>query len=199
MATDADELKSREIFALEAKLAIARGEPVTKEARAAANLYDRDLVESALKAFPRTRYSLLSGKQMKQLNDIEATYKIPVGAGSDVNLIEIIRWFHDFLARNGAKLSKLKEADDKLLANREEKSILEIRQMQAQIAKIEADVERKRASAISVEEVRRSLAWLSAELRKLGERLGKRFGVDAQLALNETLERIETSLAEDLA
>lgn len=198
MATDAEDAKQREILALEAKLAIARGQGVTAEHRKLADRYDRDLIEAALVAFPRTRYSLLAGKQLKQLNDIEAQYGVPVGSGADVNLIEVLKWFHTFLAKNGAKLTKMKEADERTLQARDEMSALQIRQMQAQIAKIEADVERKRASAISVEEVRKSLAWLSAELRKLGERLGKRFGIDAQLALNETLERIEASLADEI-
>jgi hypothetical protein len=70
--------------------------------------------------------------------------------------------------------------------------------MQAQIMKIDNDVESRQAETISIAEVRKVLSWLAGELRKLGERLGKRFGPEAQIAMNESLIRIESSLADEL-
>ena len=200
MSTDAaaSDAKQLEIFALEAKLSIARGDKIAPEQRKAADRYDRELIDSYLTACPRGQYSTLVGKQIKQLGDIHATYGVPIEAGDDVNLIDVLRWFHEWLAKWGPRVKKNQLADEDAIAADREREKLELRRMQAQIAKIEADVERRRAESISIEEVRKTLAWLSAELRKLGERLGKRFGEDAQVAMNETLLRIEQSLAEEV-
>jgi uncharacterized protein (DUF2267 family) len=190
--------KQQQIFALTAKIELLRGQVVTPEQKQAAREYDRQLIDAYLHAIPRTQYMAISGKQIKSLNDIATTYGAPMAAGDDVDLVLVIRWFHEWLSTWGPRIKKQQMADEATLESDREREKLELRRMQAQIAKIESDVERRRSETISIEEIRKILSWLAGELRKLGERLGKRFGADAQIAMNEALARIEISLADDL-
>lgn len=191
--------KEQLIFALEAKILLARGKSVTPEQRDAAKQYDRDLIDGYLHNCPRGQYEQISGKQLKLLNDAAGTYGLPVGSGSDVDIVEVIRWFHSWLVEWGPRIKKNQLINEESAANEKEKEKLELRRMAAQIAKLELEVARRQSDNIPIEAVRKPLSWLAGELRKLGERLGKRFGPEAQVAMNEALARIEASLADEVA
>lgn len=193
-----DAATEQKIMALKAKIMLLRGNAVTTEQKQAAREYDQQIIDGFLHACPRTQYSALCGKQLKTLNENHSLYGLPVGSGEDVDIVKVIRWFHEYLSTWGSKVKKNQLLDEESTAAEKEREKLELRRMQAQILKIESEVERRRSESISIEEVRKALAWLAGELRKLGERLGKRFGPDAQIAMNESLARIETTLADEV-
>lgn len=193
---DADQQK--QIFALEAKIASIRGEKLTTEQSQAAREYDQNLIDHWLHNCKRTHYGDITGRSLKTLQDNRNVYGLPVGAGDSVDIVDVLRWFHDYLAKWGPKIQKHQLIDEESAKNEAEKDKLEMRRMAATIAKIELDVERRKAETISIQEVKKALAWLAGELRKLGERLGKKFGPDAQIAMNESLVRIEATLADEM-
>jgi hypothetical protein len=177
---------------------LLRGGNLTTEQKQAAREHDQQIIESFLHACPRTKYAAISGKQLKTLNENHSLYGLPVAAGEDIDIVEVIQWFHDYLSTWGSKIKKHQLMDEESQAAEREREKLELRRISAQINKIENDVERRQAETISIAEVRKVLSWLAGELRKLGERLGKRFGPEAQIAMNESLIRIESSLADEL-
>jgi phage terminase Nu1 subunit (DNA packaging protein) len=77
------------------------------------------------------------------------------------------------------------ETDDPLLDAGDSPGLERYRLAKAAIA--ELDLEERRGALIELAKVRAALSRWSTILRRLGERLAKRFGNDAAVALNETL------------
>ena len=73
---------------------------------------------------------------------------------------------------------------------------LELEKLEMSVKKLSVDLEAKAGSSISLQEVEAMFAWYEGELRRLGERLGKRFGPEAQTLFNSTLTRMAKLLDE---
>lgn len=185
--------QEKTIKALEAKLAIARGEADATGNKQLIAWYDKQVGLQWAASVPRSAYCAIAARQLSQLNDQAATYGLPIEAGSTVDLHKVLRWFHSFLSEWGPKISK-RQVISAAGTLEERKKELEIKQLEARIASIEADVARKQGESVPMAEVEKVLRWLSGELRKVGERMGKRFGREVQVLFNEQLERIENEL-----
>lgn len=188
--------KERAIRAHEASIARLKGEKLPTGGASDIAWLDKEIGTRFLKSCPRSFYAELVGKQLKSLNDQSATYGIPTKAGEDVNIIEVLKWFDGFLNEWGRRI-KQKLLDDENKSQRaEKKEQLELQQLELKLRGLAADLEKKAGAAIPIEEVERNFAWFEGELRRLGERLGKRFGSDAQKLFNSTLDRMAKSLYE---
>lgn len=95
----------------------------------------------------------------------------------------IVRWLrHEGPWRQRAK----PEADDPLLAADVDSPGLE-RYRLAKAALAEYDLEARKRELIEREKARATLARLASILRRLSERLGKRYGPDASIAVNNAV------------
>lgn len=184
---DAD--TKRSIAALEAKIALLKGEEPRGTWRRDVEWYDQQAFRQYAAAIPRTTYATMAAKQLKLLQDQAEKYGMPVEAGESVNLELVLRWFHQYVADNGPRIAARSE-----IAEQKEK--LELEQLEAKINNLRAEFERKAGTSISADEMDRIFAWWEGEIRKLGERLGKRFGRESQELLNATLDRMQKSLVE---
>lgn len=189
---DAPENQEKVIAALEVKLALARGhEPKIKNYGRLLSWYDQQSAWKVMEACPKAFYCKLSARQTKLIDDHAAAFGLPITSGS-VNLPRVIQWFHTYLAKWGPQIAKKRLSEDRLSELAERKMEAELEQINKKLISLSIDIQRKEGTAVAIEEVRAAFAWLSSEWRKFGERLGKRFGADAQRLLNEFLERIES-------
>lgn len=143
-----------------------------------------------IKPIPRTAYARISGKQIKSLNDLHIAYGLPVKPGENVDLEKVIRWFHDFLSEWGPKIKRKQLANEESAQRADRKEQLELAQLELRLKSLAADLEKKTKNSIPLDEIDKVFSWYESELRRLGERLGKRFGADAQTLFNTNLDRM---------
>jgi hypothetical protein len=191
-----DAERDRRIAALENKIALLRGQTLTSQQKREVDWLEADEIDRALRIFPRSKYCFLVGRQTTALNNAANTHGIPL-ANTTVDIPEVLRWFHEFLAaRSRKKADSTRDGDDEGDGVAKRKQALEMATFELKLKMLQADFEKKVGNSISADEVDRLFAWFEGELRKLGERLGKRFGSDAQNLFNDTLDRIGKHLEE---
>lgn len=179
------------IQALEAKLALAKGEKPKDESKRLVEWYDHQIAIGLMSQMPRKLYCKLSARQTAVITNQADTFGIPIIQGTTVDLFRVVQWFHNFVSEWGPKIRSGKIERDRLSEFAEKKIEAEIEAINTKLIAMKLDNEKKRGAAVPITEVRTSFTWLSVEWRKFGERLGKKFGPDSQRFLNEFLERLE--------
>jgi len=180
------------IRALEVKLALAKGqEPPEKNYERLVSWYDQQSSIELLNHMPRSFYCKLAARQTQVITSQADTFGIPINTGSSVNVFRVVQWFHSYVSEWGPKIRANRLEKDKLSELAEKKIEAEIEAINTKLIALQLDNEKKRGTAVPIAEVRTAFTWLSTEWRKFGERLGKKFGPDAQRLLNEFLERLE--------
>jgi hypothetical protein len=96
------------------------------------------------------------------------------------------------LAEWGPTINELQGAEGSL---RTEKLRREIELLERRSKSIELDIKNKQDEFIDRNTLRVRMEWLANKLRTVSERLGKRFGSEAQVLLNHALSQIEEELA----
>jgi hypothetical protein len=127
----------------------------------------------------------MSGRQTKVLNEQAALYGIPFG-GATINLNDVVRSLHDFLAANARKLS----ADDDLLGSGVPSPALErYREERAILARL--DRQERERQLVRRDEVRTGLARVAVILQAAGESLAREYGPGAAEIVAEALADAE--------
>ncbi len=185
----------REIAAVEARLKQLRGEPLSRQ-----NLRDVDWLENRDRArfvsqwqaaVPTGEYCQLAGRQHKLVDDAAGLYDLPLD-GPTVDLREAIRALHDLIASNAHRIRD-PHGDLEFAELKEEKLRQEIGKLEKENAKAAIDLDYARGNAIPRAAVRDGLVMLQAQLRTLGQVLG-RISPEARDALHDAL----TSLAAEI-
>lgn len=185
----------RRIRALEGKIALLKGQPIHNRVKADINWYDEQELKRCL-VIQRPIYCNLVNKQTTAVGNLAKTHGVPLG-GEVVDIQEVLVWFHGYISKWGRTCNGRGDGPDEQkedLARRKE--ALDLQTLEIKFKLLEADFQKKAGNAIAADEVDRLFAWFEGELRKLGERLGKRFGADAQELFNNTLDRIGRHLEE---
>lgn len=186
----------RQARALQAKSKELGGGKLTHTESEDAKWYTQELVRETLSSCPRGFFAQLAGKQIKSLTDQHATYGIPTPSGQNIDGLAVLAWLYTFLAEWGPKIKRKKAFEEEKATRSERKEELEIKQLEMKMKGLAADLERKTGNAIPLEELRKLFSWHESEMRRLGERLGKRFGAESQTMFNATLTRMATVLDE---
>lgn len=183
------------VAALTAKLKQAKGGDLTKSEISLVKKYDEIVAESnredALLNLPKGIYCKLSGRQQKVVDEQAVRYGIAID-GSKIDLYQVLKKFHDILAEWGPTINELQGAEGSL---RTEKLRREIELLERRSKSIELDIKNKQDEFIDRNTLRVRMEWLANKLRTVSERLGKRFGAEAQVLLNHALSQIEEELA----
>jgi hypothetical protein len=183
------------VAALTAKLKQAKGGDLTKSEISLVKKYDEIVAESnredALLNLPKGIYCKLSGRQQKVVDEQAVRYGLAID-GSKIDLYQVLKKFHDILAEWGPTINELQGAEGSL---RTEKLRREIELLERRSKSIEIDIKNKQDEFIDRNTLRVRMEWLANKLRTVSERLGKRFGADAQVLLNHALSQIEEELA----
>jgi hypothetical protein len=170
----------------EAQKRKAEGKLPTPQQQAAIKRADRDREERLrieyYKTVPQKHYIRLSGRQAKILNGQKALYGIPCSE-KIVNLFEVIKWFHDFLAQHGSKI--LKDQAEGLLGGPPTASLERLRLIKAK--REEFAFEREKGLWRISDETQQAWAIAAASLRQTFDTLQRQCGPEALAIVLEGL------------
>lgn len=136
---------------------------------------------------PQRIYRLLSGRQAKELQEQATRHGLPF-AGTSLDVVAIIRGFHDFLSRHRHRLATV-DSDEMHMRSGESPTLERWRLAKAKIAEIE--LEEKLETIILIDSVRDSLITMAHVLRGVSEKLQRQFGQAAADVLNEGFEDLD--------
>ncbi|MGA2032319.1 MAG: hypothetical protein ABSG68_08700 [Thermoguttaceae bacterium] len=125
-----------------------------------------------------------SGRQDKILNEQATRYGLPIG-GATIDLAAVVRWLHDFLARNARRLAGAEVDDAECPAN--SSPALERKRL-ADARRAELRYECEVRSWMPRHEIHAAHAAVASILRRAGESLLREFGAAAQKTLNDALD-----------
>ncbi|MEZ6072261.1 MAG: hypothetical protein R3C10_18880 [Pirellulales bacterium] len=187
----ADRLQRQEAAAALRKL--TAGEKLTKSEQQTLRRYEKQQEEDRrwqyYASIPQKHWRQMSGRQTKVINEQAKRYGIPFG-GASINLADVVRALHDFLAENAWKLSQ----DEALLAGDGSSSpaLERYREERALLARLDR-LEREE-QLVARDQVREGLARIAGLLRTAGETLERRHGAEAADVLREALEEAEREI-----
>jgi hypothetical protein len=168
---------------------VMAGEPLTAQERAALKRFEKTKEEKLrwqyYASIPQKHWRQMSGRQAKVLNEQASLYDIPFG-GAVVNLPDVVKAFHDFLADNYKKLA---EEDDLLRGDAASPALERYREERAAMARLDR-LERER-QLLPRADVRQGLGRLATMLRGMGDTLQREFGLAARELLEETLDDVQ--------
>ena len=133
---------------------------------------------------PNRVYRLLSGRQSKVLLEQSERHGLPV-AGASLDLLAIIRAFHDLLSRHRHRLLT-EDPDETLMKSGEGPTLERWRLAKAQLA--ELDVQERIGNLADMDAVRFGFGILANILRGVGEKLQRHFGEGAADIFNNGIE-----------
>ena len=166
---------------------------LNKEESAALRRHEREKEERLRWQYyadiPQKHWRQMCGRQTKVLNEQAARYGIPFG-GPTINLSQVARALHDFLANNAAKLSR---DDDPLMSGSGSVALERYREERAAMARL--DRMEREGSLLPRDDVREAMGRIAAMIRGAGEALQRHFGQAAADILLDSLDDAEREIA----
>jgi hypothetical protein len=182
------------VAALEAKLKQAKGQVLTASETSLARRYDEAIAievrDDFLLNLPKGIYCKLAGRHQRVVDDQAVRYEMPID-GPKIDLFQVLKKFHDILGEWGPTIRELQGEEGSL---RTEKLRKEIELLERRSKSIELDIKNKQNEFIDRATLRIRMDWFSNKLRSFSEKLGRRFGGDAQVLFNTLLTQIEEDL-----
>jgi hypothetical protein len=161
-------------------------EELSAAERAALKRYEREKEERQqwrhYTSIPQKHWRQMSGRQTKVLQEQAERYDLPFG-GATVNLPELVRKLHNFLAANALKLSR---EDDLLMQGAPSPALEDFRRERATMARLDR-LEREN-QLIPRDQARQVLGRMAMIQRSGGEGFGKQYGPAALAMFNEILD-----------
>lgn len=182
-------LTERKIRATMAELAILRGETLTDIQRADASWLDhirrKQITGEVLADLPKDIYCQMASQPRSNVDDHAKSFGIPL-SGRSVDLFAVIKAFHELIAKNKKALFAGEESNNL----KDEKVKFEVASIRRKSELLNLQLKERKRELVNRDEVLEKLSWISKRLRSLGDRIGKTFGPEAQLAVNEFLEEM---------
>jgi len=192
---NAEQLAQEEIRSLELRIKqLKTGSLNSKETNLLAAWTKRhreEIREELFRDVPKNVYCDLAGRQRKSVDEFGVNYSIPVN-GPVINLYAAIQSLHTRVSELASVARPYEDVDDIELER--EKLKQEIGKLKRQSEVLDIDIKTRMNELVSRELVIDKLNWLSGQLRALGAQLHRVGGPDAQIALNEFLEKIAEEL-----
>ena len=165
---------------------VMSGQQLTKNEQRDLRRFERDKEEKLrwqyYASIPQKHWIKMSGRQAKVLIEQALRYGIPSG-GATVDLSTVIRAWHDFLAKNAAKLAS---ESDPMLVGGSSPALEQYREEKAKMARMDR-LERER-ELIPRHQARDTLSKAGGFIRAAGEKLHLQFGSSAAEILFEALD-----------
>jgi hypothetical protein len=182
------------IPALEAKLKHAKGLDLTRAEESLIKKYDLKVAiqnrDDFLLACTKQVYCKLADRHRSVVDEHARTYKIPADRPM-IDLYQVLKRFHEIISEWGPVIRQLEGEEGAL---RIEKARMENELLRKKITAADLDIKSKQDEYISRDNLRIRMEWLGNRLRSLSERLGKRFGGEAQVIFNLELARIDEEM-----
>lgn len=141
-----------------------------------------EILLAALAALPKGLYCQLAGRQQKVVDEHARRHQLPL-IGDTVDLFRAVKSLHDLLSEHGDRIVEQTNLAKQLVEE-------EIAHRRAKRRIQELEYEKKADSLVSRVELNQKLAAWSQKLRAFGEFLGREYGRDAQLQLNDLLTAV---------
>lgn len=186
--------------AIDQQLAIAaldknrRGEVPSREEREALKRFeerrDEELRIAHFAGVRKKDWREWSGRQDKILNEQAARYGIPIG-GATIDIRDVAKWLHDFLAENARRLTN-PESDDDEYAGCSSPNLEKYRKARAlrEHLAYECDLQQW----IARDQVHAGMAIIAGIMRTANEALLRQFGANAQKILNKAWDNVEREI-----
>ena len=172
-------------------------EELDKQERAALRRHEKEKEERLRWQYysdiPQKHWRQMSGRQTKVLNEQAARYGIPFG-GPTINLSQVARALHDFLADNALKLSR---DDDPLMSGSGSVALERYREERAAIARL--DRMEREGSLLPRDEVREAMGRVASMIRGAGDALQRHYGQAAAEILTDALDDAEREIIRTFA
>jgi hypothetical protein len=188
------ELRRRAALALQKQ---GRGEKLSRDEENALKKLrearDKSERERLCSRVPKKVYREWSGhRQHKVLDEQAERYGLPV-LGDTVDIRAVIKWLHEFLAKQKYRL--LADDDDGVGMP----ASTEVERVQIELIKVRTDRERVKLEAdlgelVRVSIVRAVLLQLASQLRAAGDRAERDYGRDARDLLNGVVEAVAAGI-----
>jgi len=133
---------------------------------------------------PKSIYADWAGVQIKQLHDVADTYGAPLRPAA-IDLPALVRWLHEFVAANSAKLRRKGDGTDGDWREQERREQF----LLSRLKRLE-----KAGTLVSVDEVHEMHSRFIAALRGLGDRLERQHGGAARDMLSDTLDAFDREM-----
>lgn len=160
-------------------------EALTQQERQALKRHEKQKEETQrwqyYRSIPQKHWREMSERQTKVINEQAARYGIPFG-GASIDLPNVVKALHDFLADNAQKLARV---DDTLLSGPSSPALERYREERAELARLDR-LERQR-KLLPRDEVREALGRIATILRSAGDVIKRQFGTAAVEILHEAL------------
>jgi hypothetical protein len=165
---------------------------LTAPERAALKRHERDKEERLrwrhYASIPQKHWRQMSGRQTKVLHEQARRYGLPLG-GPTINLPELARALHDFLADNAPRLAR---DQDELLSGGPSPALERYREERALLARL--DRLGRQGQLLPRQQVRSALGRIASILRGAGESLQQQYGAAARELLDEALDDAEAEV-----
>ncbi|MCA9016785.1 MAG: hypothetical protein KDA77_15740 [Planctomycetaceae bacterium] len=175
---------------------VTNGETPTVQERSALKRYEKEQEEQRrwqyYGSIPQKHWRQMSGRQTKVLHEQAERYGIPF-AGRTINLNDVVRALHDFLAANARRLGENDSEDDLLYSSSGSPALERYREERAKLAKLDR-LERE-STLVPRDEIRTGLVQIAGILRTAGEALQQNYGNGASEILNEALDDADAAIA----
>jgi hypothetical protein len=167
-----------------------RGESPTREERDALRRYeeahDETLRIKHYSSIRKKEWVEWSGRQVKVINEQAERYGAPIG-GATIDIRNVAKWLHDFLAQNSRRLSN-PDNDDPDYAGCSSPALEQFREVRTK--REELAYERDLKIWIRRDDVRKGFIIIADRMKKANEALLKQFGAKAQKILNDAWEDV---------
>jgi hypothetical protein len=164
---------------------LKKGATPTPQEAAALKRYEKQREEQLrwqyYATIPQKHWRQMSGRQTKVINEQAERYGIPFG-GKTVDLSDVVRGMHDFLATNAVKLAR---DGDPMEVAVNSPALERYREERAALAKLDR-LERE-GTVIDRNRAREALGRIAALLRAAGDALQRQYGPGAGELFNEVL------------
>lgn len=198
--------EQRETLAAQALRKRATGQTLTHRELSAITKVERERTEhfgaAYLAAMPKGDYAILSGRQPKQLIELATKYGFPYPTGRNAKTVDvraILRWFHDFHARNAGQLAAGSgdSSDESILqlCSKELKDEFirqKIEQSRIDNARKKIELESLSENYLPVEPLRQFHNRLAELLRRIRTKFAKHFDADDREFAEQAFESLIT-------
>lgn len=141
------------------------------------------------RSIPQRHWKQMSGRQTKVLNEQAQRYGIPFG-GPEVNLEDVVRALHDFLAENAARLAS---TEVQAVTAEQQAQLADLK-----IKRLEAQHRKEIGEFVDRQDIETGLAFFAEAIRSAAKRVEKQFGANAKQILDDALDDAVRGIEEAL-
>jgi len=185
-----NETRKREAEAMRLALAELSGEKVTIDQKKEIAWLKIQWFEEMARALPKKYYIDMSKRQHVIIDRQAKIWGLPLDQPI-LDLYDIVKSFHDFLAENSNALLKARKNTD----THSIKQQAETRMLEIKIKHAELELQDRAGKLIDREAVRNCFTWLAQQFKEMSEQIGRSHGPGPQQQINHFLDRMLKELS----